>query len=53
MKTVKQWSDETGIPQYIIYQRYKRHLRKNRKELLTKEKFFKPVRQPKRKGDVV
>ena len=53
IKTTKQWADETGIPQYIIYQRYKRHLRKNRKDLLTKEKFFKPVRQLKRKGDVV
>ena len=55
MKTVKQWSDETGIPQHIIYQRYARYKRKDKKELelLTREKFFKPVRQLKRKGDVV
>ena len=54
MKTVKQWSDETGIPSYIIYQRYTRYKRKDRQELelLTKEKFFKPVRLTKRSKNI-
>ena len=55
MKTTKQWSDETGIPQYIIYQRYARYRKKDKKELelLTKEKFFKPVRKIHKKENTI